>query len=141
MCRPIAPNARLASVLDRIPFIQVPDETRMKQYPFPCENVVKQIAGINALANNGVATDRSRPQMARFFGAVRVMPRSDQETVLHALEHARRIVGKCIAGQRDATRTVERLLTVIDEVEIVDALDRMKRRRILRLGRLTDIGA
>jgi len=133
VCRPIAPNARLASVLDRIPFIQVPDETRMKQYPFPCENVVKQIAGINALANNGVATDRSRPQMARFFGAVRVMPRSDQETVLHALEHARCIVGKCIAGQRDATRTVERLLTVLDEVEIVDALDRMKRRRILRL--------
>jgi len=28
---------------------------------------------------------------------------------------------------------VERLLTVLDEVEIVDALDRMKRRRILRL--------
>ena len=26
----------------------------MKQYPFPCENVVKQIAGINALdPNNG----------------------------------------------------------------------------------------
>jgi hypothetical protein len=42
MSRPIAPN-----VLDRVPFIQVPDETRMKQYPFPCENVVKQIAGIN----------------------------------------------------------------------------------------------
>jgi hypothetical protein len=61
MSRPIAPNARLANVLDRVPFIQVPDETRMKQYPFPCENVVKQIAGINALANNGVATDRSRP--------------------------------------------------------------------------------
>src|SRR5712671_5243089 len=51
----------------------------------------------------------------------------------HHLEHVRRIVGKCIAGQRDATRTVERLLTVLDEVEIVDALDRMKRRRILRL--------
>ena len=69
------------------------------------------------------------------------MPRSDQETVLHALEHARRIVGHCIAGQRDATRTVERLLTVLDEVEIADALDRMNRRRILRLVDLTDIGA
>src|SRR5258706_6142212 len=79
------------------------------------------------------ATNNSRPQTARFIGAVRVMPRSDQETVLHALEYARRIVGKCIAGQRDATRMVERLLTVLDEVEIVDALDRMKRRRILRL--------
>jgi hypothetical protein len=56
------------------------------------------------------------------------MPRSDQEIVLYALEHARRIVGHCIAGQRDATRTVECLLTVLDEVEIVDAFDRMKRR-------------
>jgi hypothetical protein len=28
---------------------QVPDEARMKQYSFPCENVVKQIARINDL--------------------------------------------------------------------------------------------
>jgi hypothetical protein len=66
-----------------------------------------------------------------------MMLSSDQETVLHALEHARRIVGHCIAGQRDATRTVERLLTVLDEIEVVDALDRMNRRRILRLVDLT----
>jgi len=33
----------------RLPGHQVPDETLMKQYPFPCENVVKQIAGINDL--------------------------------------------------------------------------------------------
>jgi hypothetical protein len=33
----------------RLPGHQVPDETRMKQFPFPCENVVKQIAGINDL--------------------------------------------------------------------------------------------
>ena len=70
------------------------------------------------------------------------MPRSDQETVLHALEHARRIVGRCIAGQGDATRTVERLLTVLDEVDVADALDRMsRRRRILQLVDLADIGA
>ena len=62
---------------------------------------------------------------------------SDQETVLQALEHARRIVGHCIAGQHDATRAVERLLTVLDEIEVVDALDRMNRRRILRLVDLT----
>jgi hypothetical protein len=105
----------------------------MKQYPFPCENVVKQIAGINAPDQPRGATHKSRPQAARFFGDVRAMPRSDQETVLNALEHARRIVGRCIAGQRDATRTVERLLTVLDEIEVVDALDRMTRRRILRL--------
>jgi hypothetical protein len=52
------------------------------------------------------------------------MLKSDQETVLRALENARRIVGKCIAGQRDATRAVERLLAVLDEIEVVDALDR-----------------
>jgi hypothetical protein len=63
-----------------------------------------------------------------------MMPRSDQETVLQALEHARRIVGQCIAAQGDATRTVERLLSVLDEIEVVDALDRMNRRRILRLA-------
>jgi hypothetical protein len=85
----------------------------------------KQIAGINEFSIKGVQLIKR--------GDVRAMPRSDQETVLHALEHARRIVGHCIAGQRDATRTVEHLLTVLDEVEIVDALDRMSRRRILRL--------
>jgi len=66
-----------------------------------------------------------------------MMLRSDQETVLHALQHARRILGQCIAAQGDATRTVERLLTVLDEIEVVDALDRMNRRRILRLVDLT----
>jgi hypothetical protein len=34
-------------------FSQVPAETGMKQYPFPRENVVKQIAGINALDQQG----------------------------------------------------------------------------------------
>ena len=69
------------------------------------------------------------------------MPRSDQETILRALEDARRILGRCIAGQRNATRAVERLLAVLDEIEVVDALDRMKRRRVLRLVDLTDIAA
>jgi len=41
------------------------------------------------------------------------------------------------ASRRRATRTVERLLTVLDEIEVVDALDRMNRRRILRLVDLT----
>jgi hypothetical protein len=76
----------------------------------------------------------------RFYGVLRVMLKSDQETVLRALEDARRIVGKCIAGQRDATRAVERLLAVLDEIEVVDALDRMTRRRILQLVDLTYLG-
>jgi len=69
-----------------------------------------------------------------------VILESDQETVLRALEDARRILGRCIAGQRNATRAVERLLAVLDEIEVVDALERMNRLRILRLVDLTYIG-
>ncbi len=68
------------------------------------------------------------------------MLESDQETVLRALEDARRILGRCIAGQRNATRAVERLFAVLDEIEVVDALDRMNRLRILRPVDLTYIG-
>ncbi len=68
------------------------------------------------------------------------MLESDQETVLRALEDARRILGRCVAGQRNATRAVERLLAVLDEIEVVDALDRMNRLRILRPVDLTYIG-
>ena len=58
----------------------------------------------------------------------------DQETVLRALEDARRILGEYIEpGPRDATRTVERLLAVLDRNDVVHALDRIKRRRVTRL--------
>jgi hypothetical protein len=36
-------------------------------------------------------------------------------------------------GPHDATRTVHRLIAVLDRDEVVHALDRMNRRRILRL--------
>jgi len=62
------------------------------------------------------------------------MNNPDQETVLRAIEDARRILGEYIqSGQRDATRTVERLLAVLDKNDVVHALDRMNRRRVLRL--------
>jgi len=62
------------------------------------------------------------------------MKRPDQTTVLRAIEDARRILGEYIrSGQRDATRTVERLLAVLDKNDVVHALDRMHRRRVLRL--------
>jgi hypothetical protein len=62
------------------------------------------------------------------------MNNPDQETVLRAIEDARRILGEYIrSGQRDATRTVERLLAVLDKNEVVHALDRTSRRRVLRL--------
>jgi len=58
----------------------------------------------------------------------------DQETVLRAMEDARRILAEYIApGQHDAMHTVERLLTVLDKSDVVHALDRMKRCRVQRL--------
>jgi len=58
----------------------------------------------------------------------------DQDIVLTAIEGARRILGEHIAlGQRDATGTVHRLIAVLDRDEVVNALDRMKRRRTLAL--------
>ena len=58
----------------------------------------------------------------------------DQETLLRAIEDARLILGEYIGpGRRDATQTVERLLAILDRNDLVHALDRMKRRRVLRL--------
>ena len=58
----------------------------------------------------------------------------DKDIVLTAIEDARRILGEYIApGPSDATRTVHRLIAVLDRDEVVQALDRMKRRRTLRL--------
>ena len=62
------------------------------------------------------------------------MNNTDQETVLRAMDDARRVLGEYIApGPRDATRTVHRLIAVLDRDELVHALDRMKKRRTIRL--------
>ena len=59
----------------------------------------------------------------------------DQEAVLRAMEDARRILAEYIAsGRHDATRTVERLLTVVDKSDVVHALDRMNGRKVQRLA-------
>jgi hypothetical protein len=63
---------------------------------------------------------------------VSVLLIDDQETVVRALEVARAILGECLAGQRDAARTVERLVFALNKSEVIQALDRMNRRRILR---------
>ena len=63
-----------------------------------------------------------------------VMNSPDQDTLIRAVEDARRILGEYIEpGPRDATRTVERLLAVLDRNDVVHALDRVKRRRVIRL--------
>ena len=61
------------------------------------------------------------------------MNNPDQDTVIRAVEEARRILGKCIEpGPRDATRTVERLLAVLDRNDVI-TLYQMKRRRVIQL--------
>jgi hypothetical protein len=62
------------------------------------------------------------------------MNNPDQEVVLRAVEDARRILGEYVEpGPHDATRTVERLLAVLDRNDLVHALDRINRRMVLRL--------
>jgi hypothetical protein len=63
-----------------------------------------------------------------------VMNNPDQDTLIRAVEDARRILGEYIEpGPRDATLTVHRLLAVLDRNDLVLALGRMKRRRAIRL--------
>jgi len=58
-----------------------------------------------------------------------------QETLMRAIEDARRILWEYIEpGLRDPTQTVERLLAILDKTNVVHALDRMNRRRVIRLG-------
>jgi hypothetical protein len=62
------------------------------------------------------------------------MNNPDQEILIRAVEDARRILGEYIEpGPRDATRTVERRLAIFDRNDVVHALDRIKRRRVIRL--------
>lgn len=62
------------------------------------------------------------------------MSSSDQDTLLRAIEDARRILGEYIEPvPRDPARAIERLLAVLDNEYVVHALDRLERRRLLRL--------
>jgi hypothetical protein len=76
---------------------------------------------------------------ARLFRvALLAMNSPDQDTILRAVEDARRILGEYIqTWPDDATRTVQRLLMVLDRNDVVLALDRMNRRRAIRLVDLT----
>ena len=63
-----------------------------------------------------------------------VINNPDQDTLVRAVEDARGILGEYIEpGPRDATRTVQRLLAVLDRSDVVHALDRVNRRRVIRL--------
>jgi hypothetical protein len=63
-----------------------------------------------------------------------VTKESDIGEVLAAVELARRILGEYIApGPRNATDTVDRLIDILDDRNLVAVLDRVNRRRIIRL--------
>ena len=64
------------------------------------------------------------------WSCVPVMNNPDQDTIIRAVEDARRILGEY---RGDAKRTVERLLAVLDRSDVVHALDRIKRRKVIRL--------
>jgi hypothetical protein len=57
----------------------------------------------------------------------------DEDTVLKAMEDARRILVEYIAGATRRHANGARLLAVLDQVEVGRALDRVKRRRTMRL--------
>lgn len=58
----------------------------------------------------------------------------DQEMVISAIELARRIFGEYIEpGPRDAAATVQRRLEVLDDNDLIKALDNLKRRQTIRL--------
>src|SRR4029077_6488023 len=58
------------------------------------------------------------------------MNNPDHDTLIRAVEDARRILGEY---RGDAKRTVERLLAVLDRSDVVHALDRITRREVIRL--------
>ncbi len=61
-------------------------------------------------------------------------PDQDMLILIRAIEDGRRILREFIEpGPHDAMRTVERLLILLDRNDLVHALDRTKRRRVIRL--------
>jgi hypothetical protein len=82
------------------------------------------------LCSDCPALELIRPQ------SVRSQPtqRRSRNPLMRAIQDARRILGEYIEpGSRDAMQTVERLLAVLDKNDVVHALDRMHRRRVIRL--------
>jgi len=62
------------------------------------------------------------------------MKETDTATVLRGVADARRLLGQYLApGPRNATDTVERLLDILDDRDFVAALDRLRRRQVIRL--------
>jgi hypothetical protein len=63
------------------------------------------------------------------------MKTPDMDLVLLAIEDVRRILREYIepGRTRDPAETVDRLLTTLDREDLVHALNRLNRRRVIRL--------
>jgi hypothetical protein len=90
------------------------------------------------MGNTGIS-DYSGRQFRRFVAFIKLrtlMKTPDQDILIliRAIEDARRILREFIEpGPSDPMRTVERLLILLDRNDVVHALDRTKRRRVIRL--------
>lgn len=79
------------------------------------------------------------PVIGRFAASrkLRTLMKSPDQDILiliRAIEDGRRILREFIEpGPHDAMRTVERLLILLDRNDVGHALDRTKRRRVIRL--------
>ena len=87
------------------------------------------------MPRRSVARNESKfPRLIRFLVELSAaMNNPDHDTLIRAVEDARRVLAEYIEGPRDVTRTVEHLLAVLDRDDVVHALDRIKRRRVIRL--------
>lgn len=64
---------------------------------------------------------------------------TDIGVLVTALEESREILGRYIEpGDRDAVDTVNHLLEILDDVNVVAALDRAAKRRAMRLVEFDD---
>jgi hypothetical protein len=91
----------------------------------------EQRAAQRADFGNGITHLRLNPGSVEWCAT---MNNPDQDMLIRALEDARRVLGEYIEpGPRDAARTVERLLAILDRSDLVHALDRIKGRRVVRL--------
>jgi hypothetical protein len=62
------------------------------------------------------------------------MTNPDQETINRAVEDARRILGHYLDSvPRDANAAVDRLISILNRQDLIHALDRVNRRRVIRL--------
>lgn len=63
-----------------------------------------------------------------------VSERKDIEDLIHGVEKARTLLSQYIElGPRSAVDTVDRLIDILDDRDFVATLDRLNRRRVIRL--------